>query len=295
MPARYRVALLGFSEFERSTLGSCFRLAPSRVPAYEQVGGIASCDFVVADTDFAGALAAVHESGRLADAVFVGPHPVPGSLAHVTRPIDPALVVRELDALVSMRRAASKPNLPPPELTDSIEDRSAALRHAARAKARSRAARRRNNEQPSGNPGATTLDALVLDDSTIATEYLSQMLEELGLRVHRAADSTRALDILARQPIAIAFLDIVLGERDELDGLDVCQRIKHTPLVMAGGTPLVVMVSGQANASDRVRATLAGGNAFLAKPYTQQQLVRTLESCGLGLLPTLSAPVSAPR
>jgi len=293
---RYRVALLGFSDFERSTLASCFRLAPERVPGYEQAAAVAASDFIVADLDLAGVESELRQSGRLADTVCVGPHPVPGAIGHVVRPLDPTLVVRELDALVSLRIGrVSRPSAPPPELNDSIQDPASLARHAARARARSRAARRRSNEQPAGSPAATTLHALVLDDSDIATQYLAHLLEELGLDVHRAADSGSALDVLATQPIAIAFLDIVLAEGDELDGLDVCQRIKHAPLVMAGGTPLVVLVSGQARASDRVRATLAGADAFLAKPFTQQQLVRTIESCGLSLLPTLSDAPGAPR
>lgn len=295
MPARYRVALHGFSDFERTTLASCFRLALARVPAYEQVAAIEGSDFVVADSELDGTLAAVTRAGRLADTVFVGPHAVSGSIAHVTRPIDPALVVRELDALVSLRRGSPRPESSAPDSWSAPEEPATAARHAARARARARAARRRSEEQPSGGPSSTVLDALVLDDSEIACEFLSHMLQGLGVRVHRATDSTRALEVLTHQPIAVAFLDMVLGEHDELDGLEICQRIKHAPLAMAGGTPLVVVVSGQAHASDRVRATLAGSDAFLDKPFTQRQLVRTLESCGLSLLPTLSAPVSGER
>ena len=53
----------------------------------------------------------------------------------------------------------------------------------------------------------------------------------------------------------------------------------------------VVLVSGQARASDRVRATLAGSDAYMTKPFGKQDLVRVLESCGMTLLPTLTLPV----
>ena len=41
MPDRYRVALQGFSDFERSALASFFRLAGQRAPAYVQADTLA--------------------------------------------------------------------------------------------------------------------------------------------------------------------------------------------------------------------------------------------------------------
>ena len=51
MRARYRVALRGFSGFERSALGSYFRLSAERRPVYEQVPTLEMADFVVADAN----------------------------------------------------------------------------------------------------------------------------------------------------------------------------------------------------------------------------------------------------
>ena len=96
--------------------------------------------------------------------------------------------------------------------------------------------------------------------------------------------------MLTHQPITVAFLDLTLGEDDELDGLDICQRIKHEPLALGGSPPLVVLVAGQARATDRVRATLAGSDGFLSKPFGKAEVVRVLESFGMTLLPTLTQP-----
>lgn len=327
MSARFRVALQGFGEIERNTLAQCLRLPPGRIPAYDQVGELALSDFVVADCDAADAadlVARLTEAGRLEDTVFVGAAPVPGAISRVRPPIDPRLIVRELDALAALRgpreagapataqtnaRAQSAPaagSRPEAQIETLADDAkapaSAQLRQPAppaaahdekaraRAKARAAAARRRSDAQPA-DPGDATRDVLVLDDSDIAAHYLASMLEELGLHAHLATTSAEALALLTRQPFAIALLDIVLGEDDELDGLDICQRIKHEPLALAGSAPIVVLISGQAQASDRVRATLAGSDAFLTKPFAQKDLVRALESCGLTLLPTLTAPI----
>ena len=397
MPARFRVALLGFSDFERSTLGLCFRLAPSRIPAYDEVDDVSEAEFVVADAEGAGVVARLTQADRLGDTVFIGPRSVPGALAHVRRPIDPILVVRELDALSALRspppaRAKAQP-VPPPELTDDVTDElppaesttapgdlgeptrpyvhvtepepeeapppepepepetsemfelpdvlipespapvppaaeasadapaeppaepqagAAATPGAdvplepappmaepapvwpdaktqAKARARAAAARRRNATQLVSG-GNDVLEALVLDDNDIAAQYLGQLLEELGFHVHLAATSAEGLDVLTHQPITVACLDLTLGENDELGGLDICQRIKHEPLALGGSPPLVVVVAGQAGASDRVRATLAGSDGYLTKPFGKPELVRVLESCGMTLLPTLTLP-----
>lgn len=306
MPERYRVVLQGFDEAERRALAPCFELAPEREPSYAQVSQLWESDYIVADTADTSTVTLIMQAGRLADTVFVGPQPVAGALVHVARPIDPVAVVRALDELSAVRATAGlaetlgEPPPPAPSVAsaDAVPAAAAAAPpaaprdpKAAKARARAAAAKRRNAANPT-NDGGTPLEALVLDDSPVAVDYLRHLLDGLGLRVHAASSSAEALELLTHQPIHVALLDIALGDDDEFDGLDICQRIKHEPLALAGGTPIVVLVSGEGKASDRVRATLAGADAYLTKPFSQQDLVRALESCGLTPVPTLSAPLS---
>ncbi len=319
MPERYRVVLQGFDDADRRALAPCFDLAPGREPSYVQVVELWESDYIVADTADAPTVTLIMQAGRLADTVFVGP-PVAGALVHVARPIDAVTVVRALDELSAVRATvaladaladgppADAPAVPPaaPPAPAAPPPRAAAAKapprpsspprdpKVAKAKARAAAARRRNAANPTTD--GAPLEALVLDDNPVAVDYLRHLLEGLGLRVHAASTSAEALELLTHQPIHVALLDMALGDGDEFDGLDICQRIKHQPLALAGGTPLVVLVSGEGRASDRVRATLAGAEAYLTKPFSQQDLVRALESCGLTPVPTLSAPLpDAPR
>jgi CheY-like chemotaxis protein len=329
MPERYRVVLQGFSAAEQQRLASCFDLAPQREPAYVQVRELWESDYIVADAADSAIVTLIMQAGRLGDTVFVGPRPVPGALGHVARPYDAVAVVRALDALAALRgtgavadepagpapapqpfpagvvaadEAAPSPPAPvspiapvrpakPAKPIKPIKPTGPPLDpKAAKARARAAAQRRRNAASPT-TTDPTPLEALVLDDSPVATDYLRHHLEGLGLHVHTAATSAEALEMLTHQPIAVAFLDIVLGDDDEFDGLDICQRLKHEPIALAGGAPIVVLVSGQGKASDRVRATLAGADAYLTKPFSQQDVVRALESCGLTPVPMLSAPL----
>ena len=99
MPADYRVALQGFSAFERDSLKSFFRLASGRTPAYTLADSLVDAAFVIVDADRPECVAAVRDAGRVGDAVFVGAHPPDDAMARLARPIDPLQILRELDVM----------------------------------------------------------------------------------------------------------------------------------------------------------------------------------------------------
>ncbi|HLL19474.1 MAG TPA: hypothetical protein VK439_11895, partial [Rubrivivax sp.] len=104
MPSTFRIAFLGFTEFERSALGSYFRLA-NRDPNYAQVQMLTDADFLVADADHVPSMQLVAATDRMAETVFIGGQAPPGAVAWMTRPIDALHVMRELDAMVTLRHA----------------------------------------------------------------------------------------------------------------------------------------------------------------------------------------------
>lgn len=282
--ARLRVALLGFGDFERSALVAYLRLSATRVPAYEEAATLTSADYVIADADHAGTLDAVLGADRVADTVFIGSLAPDGALAWMMRPIDPLQVFRELDATVSMRlsraQAAHSARAIPPTLSDEVAQVPAApVRVAAPAPApATRGAPRRV-----GDVSAPTA-ALLVDDSEVALRFLERQLQALGLRTETAGDSQRALDLLAHQTYDIVFLDVDLGPHSELDGLALCQHIKHHYRPRAAAKPpAVVMVSASAAPTDRVRGAFAGCDAYLAKPLDDEVLRRSLRTLGLRL------------
>ena len=97
----FKVAFLGFTDFERSALTSYFRLATNRQPAYEQVGILTDAEFLVADADHAPSVQLVVATERLAETVFVGAQAPAGHRAWMMRPIDALQVMRELDQMVA--------------------------------------------------------------------------------------------------------------------------------------------------------------------------------------------------
>jgi CheY-like chemotaxis protein len=287
MTTRYRVALLGFSAFERSALESYFRLTPEggpHHPHYELLPDIVpsrnACEFVLADANHAEVLSVVAAAGRAADTVYVGTHHAPlappEALADLTRPIDPMHVRREFDAALARRAQAQQAA---PAATSPVR------RFTARA--RQHAEEQAARESESGDFSQSVLlggesgdgmfeQVLVVDDSEIARRFLQMKLQRLGYMVDTAGSGHEALDKVTARRYAFVFLDVAM---DGLDGFETCKQIKHMPWPLDERLirgPVVIMVTGRSGSVDRIRGTLAGCDAYLTKPLNEDELIATL-------------------
>ncbi len=300
MPRRFHVALYGFTEPERKALDAAFREAAGDT-AYDIVASLDDADCIVAEADEPHIVDGVHEAGRIADTLYVGASAPESAGARIDGPLDAARVIASLDRLMS-RPPAAVPELTlivePPELDDRVEpggfrpyaDSGARgtpvpslepVKDRRSSKSEARAAVRRARMAHAPADVVQCPDVLVLDDSEIARVFLSKLLRIFGFQPHAVATSDQALDLLEKQPFAATFLDVVLGAHDSADGLALCQRIKSAPVRPGLTPPVVVMVSGQARPSDRVRAQLAGCDGFLGKPLSRGDVARALENCGV--------------
>ncbi len=339
MPAHYRVALHGFSEFERKTLTYCFGQAATREPGYVQVEPIADADFIVADANHpvvAGNSIAQRANGRHA----VHRRHAPAGRARCTcaRPIDPARILRTLDRMAARRgrrvrsarprhRAAARtpatPRFDEHRASDSFDTTPAALQHepvsitftdlkplgdadspaaqgeatldaeraspvltavdrrATKAEAK-RASRRARLAQSAGDAADTPCEVLLLDASPEPVA-LGLLLEVFGFRVQRVGSISAAMSVLERTPLAAAFIDVDAQDATGFDGLHLCHRIKHHLVPLARTVPAVMLMSTHDSAAERVRASLAGCDAFLTLPVTRGDAARALESCKVAL------------
>jgi twitching motility two-component system response regulator PilG len=258
-----RVLLIGFGEFERHALSTFIRLSAHRVPAYEQVDAMDAADFIIADTDHPGAIDDVVRAERGADTVYIGSVSPDGALAWAMRPIDPMQVFRELDGAVAMRMFKHAP--PPPLHVASapapLADDKQPLRRAT-------------------DVAAAPL-ALLVDDSEIALRYLQRQLDALGFRTDTCTDSQGALAKLAQQRFDAVFVDLDLGPDSAMNGFSLCQHVKRQRAQGTGLPPRVVIVSAHGSATDRVRGTFVGCDAYLTKPLNDTLLAEQLRTLGL--------------
>lgn len=303
MPAHHGVCLLGFSDFERQALTAHFRLALKRSPSYALVAQMDAARFLVVDADAAGWAGRVARAGRAADTVFVGSIAPPDAMVRLPRPIDALHVLRELDAAVLTRAASpgSTGLASAASTTAQAADRTNARATPASSPAAPPAIERQ--VAPHAETGALTapsqlsdlvalfpdraetpaapqaardshFDALLVDDSDIALRFLATKLAELGIRSRCVSDSDAALAHLARHAFPIVFVDVELGDQSRLDGLRLCQQIKRA--AKPGAAPLVAMVSAHTSPTDRVRGSLAGCDAYLAKPLVPEELASVI-------------------
>ena len=268
MPAQ-RVLLIGFGDFERQALTSYLRFSGTRVPAYEQVDDMGSADFIIADADHPGAIDEVMAADRGADTVYIGSLAPEGALAWAMRPIDPLQVFRELDAAVALRFFKSAP--PPLH----VHSGPAPLGPLAAADDPPALQRRASDV-------ATGPLALLIDDSEIALRFLQRQLAGLGLRTETAANSQGALTQLAQHRFDAVFVDVDLGPDSAMDGFALCQHLKRQQRPHGTGLPpRVVIVSAHGSATDRVRGTFAGCDAYLTKPIKEETMLGQLRLLGL--------------
>ena len=112
---------------------------------------------------------------------------------------------------------------------------------------------------------------LVVDDEVAIREITKSSLESYNYKVLTASDGLDAIALYAqhKDEISVVLMDMLMPSMDGSKTILVLKKIN--PLVK------IIAVSGLAS-SDKVSAAMSiGVKAFLSKPYTAQQLLKTLE------------------
>lgn len=299
---RYRIALCGFSEFEYRAMHFSF-LHPTgfHESVYDVVDGLAEADFAIVDADSKPAVKGVVQSGRVAQAVFVGREAPAGAVWHLRRPIDPTRILRTLDELTTRHGLGDEPTQPDglrdlPTLNDIVSlpqapieaaavmmppaASSTASHGAAKAAARAKARRARQASDRTDSGTAEPLrDALVLDADGVANTLLCALLERFGFEAHSVKTIGEAAAQLEQRAFAAVFLDIGLDDA----GVALLQQIRGIPAPWPHAKPAVLMLATRLDPADRVRAALAGLGEPLVKPLGRGDVARALESAGVVL------------
>ena len=116
--------------------------------------------------------------------------------------------------------------------------------------------------------GLAAARILIVDDEPDARESLRMLLEQLGHEVGVAADGTEGLRRLERFRPRFALVDIGLPG---IDGYELARRARKLDPRL-----VLVAVTGYGQPQDRERAAAAGFDAHLVKPFSYEDLARTL-------------------
>ncbi|MCI2238997.1 response regulator transcription factor [Paenibacillus sp. TRM 82003] len=121
-------------------------------------------------------------------------------------------------------------------------------------------------QRPDGSP----LRVLVVDDESTLSELLSMALRYEGWDVRTAADGLEAVRTARTfRPDAVV-LDIMLPD---IDGLEVLRRLR------ADSTEVpVLFLTAKDAVEDRVAGLTAGGDDYVTKPFSLEEVVARLRS-----------------
>ena len=307
MPASTPVAILGFSSTDRLALAASLARTERRTPAYTTVLSIEDARCVIADADHPEVMALLQALGRVGDAVLIRlPHSA-STPQRMTGAIDPAVVLRSLDAMLARRatpgatvRGPVAPVAPVASITPTspitpispivlatpaAPSATAAAAHPPSPWHQAHDALRLSRE--SLRKRSTPLRALLVDDSEIALHFLRRHLDRYGVQSDLARDARRALALLAGQSYDVLFLDLDLSDDNPEGGLALCQQVRGMWRGNGAGAPMVVVVSAFHDPVYKVRGTLAGAEDFLGKPLDPAALERVMQRHGLRLAPSV--------
>ena len=114
---------------------------------------------------------------------------------------------------------------------------------------------------------------LVVDDAISLRQTLSLTLQKAGYRVLQAENGVEALEQLQRHPeIQVVISDL---EMPRMNGFELLSNIRQNPKLIK--KPVLVLTSRSAD-KHRQLAHALGANAYLTKPYLENEFLSTVEN-----------------
>jgi two-component system response regulator MprA len=105
---------------------------------------------------------------------------------------------------------------------------------------------------------------LVVDDDPDVRDSLSRALRYAGYQVLVATHGGEALDAVARSPVDLIVLDVLMPI---MDGFEACRRLRER----GDATPVLVLTARD-SVDDRVTGLDAGADDYLVKPFALGEL-----------------------
>jgi len=123
---------------------------------------------------------------------------------------------------------------------------------------------------PITRPDGSPVRALVVDDEPSLGELIQMALRYEGWQVETATDGASALNKARTFHPDVVVLDIMMPG---LDGLEVLKRLRA-----AGDDVAVLFLTAKDAVNDRVVGLTAGGDDYVTKPFSLEEVVARLRS-----------------
>jgi two-component system, OmpR family, response regulator len=117
---------------------------------------------------------------------------------------------------------------------------------------------------------AETCRVLVVDDEPSIVDVISMALRHQGFGVAVAADGNQALAQVRSWRPHVLVLDVMLPD---MDGFEVARRLSAEH----AGVP-ILFLSARDNTADKVRGLTTGGDDYVTKPFSLEELLARLRN-----------------
>jgi DNA-binding response OmpR family regulator len=114
---------------------------------------------------------------------------------------------------------------------------------------------------------------LMIEDDARLANMVSAYLGQSGYQVAHAGDAQSGLSQLQAAPADLVILDLMLPD---MDGLEVCRRIRALPGTLAR-TP-VLMLTAKGDPMDRIIGLEMGADDYLPKPFEPRELLARIRA-----------------
>jgi twitching motility two-component system response regulator PilG len=112
---------------------------------------------------------------------------------------------------------------------------------------------------------------LIVEDEESLLKLESILLTTKGYLVQGATTGLAALEAVAAEPPDLILLDIMLPE---LDGFEVCERIKNNPETR--DIP-IILLTARKTSEDVARGDAVGADQYITKPFKSAMVMETIE------------------
>jgi two-component system OmpR family response regulator len=111
---------------------------------------------------------------------------------------------------------------------------------------------------------------LLVDDEDNLRTMLDAALRHVGFDVHPVATGREAIEAVATHRPDLIVLDVMLPD---LDGFEVCNRLRRD-----GSRTPVLFLTARDGTEDKVRGLTLGGDDYLVKPFSLEELVARIHA-----------------
>ena len=119
----------------------------------------------------------------------------------------------------------------------------------------------------------STQHLLMIEDDARLAAMVGEYLAQSGFAVTHRADGSSGLAALQEQPVDLVILDLMLPD---IDGLEVCRRIRALPGELAR-VP-VLMLTAKGDPMDRIVGLELGADDYLPKPFEPRELLARIRA-----------------